>query len=96
MNRLNEGILTVEIPLDPKYVTPDGMYMAGYIWGSHVRSPDSWSLGEREQVDKYPDFLKGVQDGYGDAMHKMKDAIHETKDDRQSSKALQDKLLTIR
>lgn len=70
--KMTDEILTVEIPLDPEYLTEDGFYMAGYMWGLHVRGPESWGAGEREQVEKYPDFLKGVEDGYGDSLQKMK------------------------
>lgn len=56
----NENI--VEVPLDPQYLSDEGMYMAGYLWGRHVRSPKS-SPKNAPVI-----FIKGVEDGYGDAL----------------------------
>lgn len=52
----------VEVPLDPQYLTEEGMYKAGYIWGRHVRSPKS------APINAPLDFIKGVEDGYGSRM----------------------------
>lgn len=59
----------VELPLDPEFITPDGMYMAGYLWGQHVRSPKD--AAQMFDCNAYPDFYKGVEDGYGDKMREM-------------------------
>lgn len=59
--RLNNRPI-VEVPLDDEYITAEGMYIAGYIWGKHVRSTDS------APKDAPEDFIRGVEDGYGDAL----------------------------
>lgn len=53
----------VEVPLDPKYLTPDGFYISGYLWGRHIRSVEG---GLPEGADDA--FKQGVEDGYGDGM----------------------------
>lgn len=51
---------TVELPLNPEYITPEGMYVAGYWWGSKGRSPESIP------PDAAPEFIQGANDGWGD------------------------------
>lgn len=52
----------VEVPLDSQYLTDEGMYMAGYLWGRHIRSPGSAPKNAPEI------FLRGVEDGFGDGL----------------------------
>lgn len=55
---MNERFV-VEVPLDVDYLTEDGLYMAGYLWGKHVRNPNT--LGDVPET-----FLLGARDGYGE------------------------------
>lgn len=63
----------VEVPLSPDFLTEDGMYIAGYIWGMKIRSVDS------APKDAPETFLRGVEDGYGDGMRRATDAITKNK-----------------
>lgn len=70
----------VEVPLDPRYITDEGMYVAGYIWGSHVRSPKDLPKGFTE------DFKKGAEDGYGDFMLKWEAEVEKIKSEREAGR----------
>lgn len=61
----------IELPLDPEYLTADGFYMAGYIWGQHVRSEGDARQDFPGDTQGHEDFYKGVVDGYNDKMNEM-------------------------
>jgi hypothetical protein len=70
--------LIVELPLDPEFVTPDGFYMAGYRWGEKGRSVD-------HQVQRqHPDFVRGVEDGWGDWMQRSGDKIAKNQEQKEA------------
>lgn len=50
---------TVTVPLKPEYLTPEGMYVAGYWWGSQGRGTNWLPTDD-------PQFVMGVEDGNGD------------------------------
>lgn len=84
--------LMVEVPLDPEYLTPDGQYIAGYHWGKHVRSPQEfetagWHRGD--YIDRFPEFVQGVKDGYGDAMRRIEGEIAAKRELEKQAKAQQ-------
>lgn len=83
--RLHEGKLVVEITLDPEYLTPDGMYMAGYHWGQHVRNPDE---DQRVINCGYDDFIQGARDGYGDKMRELEEKIRDDKQKKENETKL--------
>lgn len=60
----------VEVPLDPKYLTEDGFYMAGYLWGRHIRTVEGGLPQDATDV-----FKQGVEDGYGDGMDEISERL---------------------
>lgn len=58
----------IELPLDPEYVTIEGAYMAGYIWGQHVRSEKDARQMFPGNSPLHEDFYKGAADGFNDKM----------------------------
>lgn len=65
----------IELPLDPEFLTPDGFYMAGYIWGQHVRSEKDARYDFPGDTQGHTDFYQGVSDGYNDKMNAMHDEM---------------------
>jgi hypothetical protein len=74
----------VELPLDPEYVTQDGAYMAGYIWGQYVRSEPTARQMFTADTPLHEDFFKGVADGYNDKLNEMNAQIKAPKQNEQS------------
>jgi len=68
MNQIDKNKV-VEVPLSSKYLTHDGLYMAGYHWGRHIRSPESAPSGAPVA------FLQGVRDGYGDGLEEIRERM---------------------
>jgi len=85
---MSQKINYVELPLDPEYVTQDGAYMAGYIWGQHVRSEKDARQDFPGDTPLHEDFYKGVADGYNDQMNKMSEETKQNKENEKSNAVL--------
>lgn len=68
----------VELPFDPEYISQDGFYMAGYIYGQHVRSEKDARQEFPGATQCHEDFYKGVLDGFNDKMNEMIQKSHTT------------------
>lgn len=71
--------LIVEVPLDADWLTPNGFYIAGYYWGRKIRSPDDPDVQRQD-----PNFIRGVEDGYGDGMAKNERELQATAAQREA------------
>lgn len=60
--------------------------MAGYMWGQHGRSANDPNV--QRQV---PDFIRGVEDGYGDLMERHKEQL--TEKSKQKRKTVEQEIL---
>lgn len=68
---------TVTVPVKPEYLTPEGMYVAGYWWGSQGR-------GTKWLPTDDPQFVMGVEDGNGDWLSSWKKQTEPSEDDHEN------------